>query len=184
MKKMTLFALTLLLLTHAGSASPIRSFDVRIYGATGDAKTKDTAAFQRALDAASTAGGGDVEVPPGEYLIGSIELKSNTTLQLSKDAHLIGSSDMNDYPITKVRWEGRWVDGQDDAQQISRAPARGKVAPRPAPTKLAGQPKYQTGIVWVAENEYSSQGKMKEVELPGVRTDGVGHQPLTLVGRS
>ncbi|HLQ76555.1 MAG TPA: glycosyl hydrolase family 28 protein [Terriglobia bacterium] len=128
--------LALLLLTHAGSASPIRSFDVRMFGAIGDAKTKDTAAFQRALDAASTAGGGDVEVPPGEYLIGSIELKSNTTLQLSKDAHLIGSSDMNDYPITKVRWEGRWVDGHRGLIYAQGAKHIGVIGPG----KISGTP--------------------------------------------
>jgi len=92
-------------------ASPKGTFDVRMYGAIADGKTKDTAAFQRALDAAAAAGGGDVVVPSGEYLIGSIELKSNTTLRLSKDAHLIGSADMSYYPVTQVRWEGRWVDG-------------------------------------------------------------------------
>src|SRR5262249_37225404 len=52
-----------------------------------------------------------VNVPAGEYLIGSIELKSNTTLRFSRGAHLLGSPDLADYPIVKVRWEGRWIDG-------------------------------------------------------------------------
>jgi polygalacturonase len=99
-------------LTQAGRAAAMRtSLNVREFGAIGDGKTKDTAAFQKSLDACLTAGGGEVLVPAGDYLIGSIELKSNTTLRLSKDAHLIGSPDLEDYPVTKVRWEGRWVDG-------------------------------------------------------------------------
>jgi polygalacturonase len=101
-------ALTFFLL--AGGA-PRLAVDVRASGATGDGKTKDTAAFQKAIDESSTAGGGEVLVPAGEYLVGSIELKSNTTLRLAKDAHLIGSPDLADYPIVKVRWEGRWIDG-------------------------------------------------------------------------
>ncbi len=84
--------------------------NVRSTGAVGDGKTKDTLAFQKALDTCATVGGGEVLVPAGEYLIGSVELKSNTTLRLEKDAHLIGSPDLDDYPLTKGRWEGHWVD--------------------------------------------------------------------------
>src|SRR4051794_36840755 len=104
MKTPAILLLSISLLLGSGmrlSARP--TFDVKSYGATGDGKTKDTASFQRALDAASAAGGGDVLIPAGNFLIGSIELKSNTTLRLDKNSHLLGSPDMADYPITKVR---------------------------------------------------------------------------------
>ena len=84
--------------------------NVRAFGATGDGKTKDTAAIQKALDACATAGGGEVVVPAGEYLTGSLDVKSNTTLRVEKDATLLGSPDLADYPIVKARWEGRMVD--------------------------------------------------------------------------
>jgi len=119
-----------------GLLGQTRSYDVKAYGATGDGKTKDTAAFQRALDAAAAAGGGNVTVPAGEYFIGSIELKSNTTLRLAKDAHLIGSPDMNDYPIGKVRWEGRWVDGHQGLIYARNAKNIGVVGPG----KISGTP--------------------------------------------
>ena len=73
--------------------------------------TKDTAAFQKALDTCAAAGGGTVIVPAGNYLLGSIELKSRTILLLEKGAHLLGSPDLEDYPVMKVRWEGKWIDG-------------------------------------------------------------------------
>jgi polygalacturonase len=82
---------------------------VRSYGAIGDGTTMDTAAFQKTLDACAAAGGGEVVVPAGKYLIGSIELKSRTTLRLEKDATLLGSANLDDYPIIQGRWEGRWV---------------------------------------------------------------------------
>src|SRR5438874_2399919 len=100
--------ITLLLLSPAAlAATPL---NVRDFGATGDGKTKDTVAIQKALDACAAAGGGEVVVPAGEYLSGSLDLKSNTTLRIEKDATLSGSPDLEDYPIIAARWEGRWVD--------------------------------------------------------------------------
>lgn len=56
--------------------------DVRKFGAAGDAKTDDTAAFERALDAAFKSGGGIVYAPPGRYLLrGSLVVPDGVTLQ-------------------------------------------------------------------------------------------------------
>ncbi len=45
-------------------------YSVRDFGAKGDGRTDDTAAFQQALDAAARAGGGVVFAPRGNYLFG------------------------------------------------------------------------------------------------------------------
>lgn len=87
----------------------VSALNVRAFGAVGDGKTNDTAALQRAFDACAVAGGGEVVVPSGEYLTGSLDLKSHTTLRLEKNATLAGSPDLADYPIIDARWEGRWV---------------------------------------------------------------------------
>lgn len=103
----------LLFVTWCGCASlnsPKTVFNVRESGAIGDGKTKDTAAIQAALDKCASGGGGTVVVPAGDYLIGSIEMKSHTTLRLEKGATLVGSPDLADYPIVKGRWEGHWID--------------------------------------------------------------------------
>jgi len=56
--------------------------NVRDFGAAGDAVTDDTAAFQRALDAVSHAGGGTVYTPPGRYLFrGAINIPDGVTLR-------------------------------------------------------------------------------------------------------
>jgi polygalacturonase len=86
------------------------SFNVRESGAVGDGKTKDTAAIQAVLDRCAAAGGGTVIVPAGDYLIGSLDVKSHTTVRLEKNATLVGTADLDDYPIVKGRWEGRWID--------------------------------------------------------------------------
>ena len=87
------------------------SFNVRDSGATGDGRTKDTATLQKALDACVAAGGGTVVVPAGVYLTGSIVLGPNTTLRLEPQANLVGSPDVEDYPLVRVRWEGEYVSG-------------------------------------------------------------------------
>jgi Pectate lyase superfamily protein len=56
--------------------------NVKDFGAAGDATTDDTAAFQRALDAVSKAGGGTVYAPPGRYLFhGTLSVPDGVTLR-------------------------------------------------------------------------------------------------------
>jgi polygalacturonase len=85
--------------------------NVRDFGAKGDGTTKDTLAFQQALDRANLLGGGEVLVPAGDYLTGPLVLRSNTTLRIEEGASLLGSPDIAEYPLTQVRWEGRWIKG-------------------------------------------------------------------------
>ncbi len=56
-------------------------FDVRQFGAAGDGQTDDTAAFQRALDAAGKAGGGVVYASRGNYFFaGHLNVPNGVTL--------------------------------------------------------------------------------------------------------
>lgn len=61
-------------------------FNVMTYGATANGTTDDTGAFQSALNAAQTAGGGTVYVPAGRY-------KISTHLSVPTNVELRGSSD-------------------------------------------------------------------------------------------
>ncbi len=57
-------------------------FDVRSHGAKGDGKSDDTAAFQRALEAAAKAGGGTVTAPRGNYFFaGHLTVPAGVTLR-------------------------------------------------------------------------------------------------------
>ena len=112
MKLVRLAAISLILICCTGYSIVERPpFNVGTFGAIGNGTTKDTAAFQKALDTCAAAGGGTVIVPAGNYLLGSIELKSRTIMLLEKGAHLLGSPDLGDYPVMKIRWEGKWIDG-------------------------------------------------------------------------
>jgi polygalacturonase len=77
---------------HAAVSSPSFSlFNVRNFGAAGDGKTLDTAAVNRAIDAAAAAGGGIVIFPAGSYLCFSIHLKSNVQLHLYQGSAIVAA---------------------------------------------------------------------------------------------
>ena len=66
-------------------------FDVRTFGATGDGKTVDSPAINKAIEAAAAAGGGTVIFPAGNYLSFSIRLKSHVDLYLSQGCAIIAA---------------------------------------------------------------------------------------------
>lgn len=73
----------------------MNSFNILDYGAVADAVTNNADAIQQAIDAASI-NGGTVIVPPGQYLSGTIVLKSNIDFHIEKGAVLISSLNEND----------------------------------------------------------------------------------------
>jgi polygalacturonase len=77
--------------------------DVRTFGAKGDGTTKDTAAIQKAIDVCSDKKG-TVKLAGGDFVSGPIEIKSDVTLDIEKDARLLASVDRADYkPATLMR---------------------------------------------------------------------------------
>jgi glycosyl hydrolase family 28/pectate lyase-like protein len=86
----------LLLMTLPVVAAP-KLIDASSAGVIGDGVTKNTAAIQKSIDGCAAAGGGVVHFGAGRYLTGTIQLKSNVTLYLDKDAVILGSPDGADY---------------------------------------------------------------------------------------
>lgn len=95
--------LAFLLVVASNGSTGTLTVNVRDYGAVGDGRTKDTAALQRAIDACSRRGGGDVCLPSGCYLSGSLHLKSHVALYLDHGAQLLASPDDADFdPYEKL----------------------------------------------------------------------------------
>lgn len=81
-------------------------FNVRTFGATGDGKTLDSPAINKAIEAANHAGGGTVYVPAGNYACYSLRLKSSITLYLDSGATIMAA---------EVPPEGMATGGNDPA---------------------------------------------------------------------
>lgn len=75
-------------------------YDIREFGAVGDAVTINTKCIQKAIDTCEKTGG-KVVFSEGVYLTGSIRLKSNVELCIESTAVLLGSPKCEDYP----EWE-------------------------------------------------------------------------------
>src|SRR2546430_2612886 len=89
--------------TAAGSNSLLcaRIYNVRDFGAKGDGQTLDTPAVQAAIDACTRDKGGTVVVPAGDFIVGTVELKSNVTLHVSAAGRLLGSGKPEHYSAGK-----------------------------------------------------------------------------------
>jgi polygalacturonase len=90
----------------ADVAQSAKRYVITYQGAIGDGKTLNTTAIQTIIDRASSEGGGVVVVSKGTFLTGAIFLKQGVNLQIDKDGVLKGTTDPNDYPAVKTRWEG------------------------------------------------------------------------------
>ncbi len=72
-------------------------FDVKKYGATGKRSDNATKPFRDAIDACTAHGGGIVHVPPGDYTVGTVQLKDNVTLHIEAGATLFLSQSKSDF---------------------------------------------------------------------------------------
>jgi len=86
--------------------------NVMDFGAVADGVTVTHKAFNDAINACAESGGGYVEVPAGEYVCGTIELKSNVILVLSPGCTVYASMDINDFVPLEVRHHAPMVRGE------------------------------------------------------------------------
>lgn len=74
-----------------------KSFLITDFKAMPDSQKVQTKEIQACIDACHLAGGGEIIIPAGTFIIGSIRLYSNMTLRLKSNAILKGSKNLEDY---------------------------------------------------------------------------------------
>ncbi|WP_293667875.1 glycosyl hydrolase family 28 protein [uncultured Parabacteroides sp.] len=76
-------------------------FSLKDYGVKGERSENVTNSVQQVIDKCNKMGGGTVFFPPGDYLCGTLVLKSNVTLWLEAGATIWGSRNKEDYRQSK-----------------------------------------------------------------------------------
>ena len=97
-KHLNLLFTTLIMFINSTKAI---DYNVDKFGAKGDGLTLDTKAIQSAIDSC-TITGGRVIFTNGQFVSGTIYLKSNVTLFVERGAAIIGSTNIVDYPHNKL----------------------------------------------------------------------------------
>ena len=130
--------------------------NIKDYGAKADSAFLNTEAIQKAIDACTESGGGRVTVPSGEYVIGTLRLKSNVELHLEQGAVLVASSCLDDYNETKEypqnydapreKWSGKHLIIAVEQKNVAIT-GQGKIV-GPADAFFGGKMKYAGNFGW------------------------------------
>ena len=95
MNKLKIFSVVLLsILTLSLSA---KDYQASLFGVKSEGITLNTKSIQKAVDFISEKGGGRLVFYVGRYLTGSIQLKSNVTIELKEGAVLVATPSVYDY---------------------------------------------------------------------------------------
>jgi polygalacturonase len=85
---------------------PKNSLNIADCGGVGDGLTLNTKAFEKAIGQLAEKGGGQLEVPPGIWFTGAIQLQSNIDLHLDRGTLVKFSADPTQYPLIVVDTKG------------------------------------------------------------------------------
>ena len=90
----------------AAPVIPQTQLNLTDFGGVGDGATLNTLAFSNAIASLSEEGGGQLIVPPGIWLTGPIQLRSNINLHLERGALIKFSADFKLYPLVVIDMKG------------------------------------------------------------------------------
>ena len=113
MKRAILFLMVMNLWVAAQAAI----YNVADFGAKSNGRELTTADIQKAIDRCHADGGGVVLVPKGEYLVGTLNLKSNVEFRFETGAVLKATTDLSQYQRHNEQLAGVFY--TEDANNVS-----------------------------------------------------------------
>lgn len=79
------------------------TYNVLDFGAVENGETLCTKAVQKAIEKCSAEGGGVVRFEEGRYVLSTVFLRSNVTIEIEENATVLGSLNFDEYcPDEKV----------------------------------------------------------------------------------
>lgn len=109
---------------------PDNVFKVEDYGAVSDGEKVNTSAIQAAIDACSAAGGGIVRFTAGDYVTGTLRIKSGVMLEIPQGVRLLGSTRLDDYPEIKEAFKSVMSENHKFRQSLIYAEKADKIGIR------------------------------------------------------
>lgn len=95
MSKLKIFSLVALLVLSLNLSA--KDYKASLFGVKSEGITLNTKSIQKAIDYISENGGGKLVFYVGRYLTGTIQLKSNVTIELKEGAVLVATTSIYDY---------------------------------------------------------------------------------------
>ena len=95
MNRLKIFALISVLVLSLNLSA--KEYKASLFGVKSEGITLNTKSIQKAIDYISENGGGKLVFYVGRYLTGTIQLKSNVTIELKEGAILVATSSIYDY---------------------------------------------------------------------------------------
>lgn len=95
------------------------TYNICDFGAVPGASVLATASIQKAIDKCYQDGGGTVVVPAGEYLVGTINLKSNVEFHFEKGSCLKATTDLSAYQKNNENLAGVFYTENSDNVSIT-----------------------------------------------------------------
>jgi polygalacturonase len=152
------------------TAAEDKVMDATKAGAVGDGMTLNTATIQKVIDDCAAGGGGTIRFPAGRYMTGTIQIKSNVTLRLEKDAMLLGSTDIAEY-----RDLDPFIDGVGDPMGYALVVAGIRRGARMKTFRAGDQPKSAPGKL---TNVTIKNVSAKNIRTIGMLINGVPGHPV------
>lgn len=133
------------------------------FGIRSDGVTVNTGSLQYAVNYISEQGGGTLILWVGRYLTGSVELKSNVTIQLQEGAVLVGVPSPYDYTKGLL-----WADGQENITITGMGVIDGSGATVQQQTAAQLAKGYLTGTEAANQVSLISFSNCKNVKVEGI----------------
>jgi len=108
------------MLTLFSSTAFCADINILSYGAKADGKTINTKAIQLAIDRCSKTGG-TVIIPAGNFISGTLYLKSGVNIYLTQGAVLMGSPAFKDYPNNVIHYQSSFTNNVNGDSRTNKA---------------------------------------------------------------